>query len=76
MKTVKAVKMTPEQVDRYKLMRDAMLIAEIAYSASGEHYAKMVKRFWEELHEVFDLPKESMPTVNWTNGDITFLEQT
>ena len=74
MKTVKIVKMTPEQTERYRLIRDDMFIAEIAYHAAGEHYAKMVKRFWEELHEVFDLPKESRPTVNWTNGDITFLE--
>lgn len=75
MRTIKTVKMTSEQTRRYNLMREDSLCAEVAYYAAGEHYAKVVKKFWEELHEIFNLPQNSKPAVNWGNNEITFLDK-
>ena len=74
MKEVKTINMSLEQLKRYKAMKDDMFKAEMAYHIAGEYTAKLIQSFWEEIHEVFSLPKDSKPVIKWDTCEITYLE--
>ena len=75
MRKIKSINMSPEQLDRYKLMKEDMFKAKIAYHIAGEHIAKLTYSFWEEIYEVFSLSKDSKAVIKWDTCEITYLDK-
>lgn len=75
MKVIKTISMTEEQKKRYEGMKEDMHNAETAYYMAGENAVRAFKRFWKEINEIFSLPKDAKPVINWKNYDITYLDE-
>ena len=74
MKKIITIELTEEQISRLKPKKISIELARTAFTAAADMMRVSEEDLWRDIRDIFDIPDDARPSINWTLNQISYLE--